>query len=508
MKIKQMSKTLFALIALFTLLGVASAQGATLTVVTTADGGAGSLRQAIIDATANAEANTVTFDIPTSDPGFNAPENKFTITLASPLPDVPLAPLTLDNSQARGVAIKGNNTFRIFLLVSSAVVVMNNLTISNGSSYFPDRGQLADGGAPVGGGGGIYMSDSSTLTLNNCTVSDNSVSESGGGVYMSNSATLNLNSTTLSGNYATNGGGIYMNDSGTLNINASTASSNIAAGGNGGAIFNGTSGTINATSNTFDGNFAGNAGGAIYNTATLTATSNTVSSNTAGSGGGIYNNFTATLNNNIVALNNAEDGADLLGRGDLGLPFTGTYNLIGNADGSEGVSSGTNHGGSLAAPIDPRLGPLQNNGGPTLTRALLADSPAIDMGNSPSIILDQRGWSRPIDNMLVPNQGNGADAGAFESQLMPTSATVSISGRVMQAAGATKSGVSGAIVSVSGADGTIRTTRSTSLGFYQFSGVSAGQTYVVNASHKSYQFSAQAVNVIDDIVGLNFVAGR
>jgi hypothetical protein len=397
------------LVGMCLLVGIVGAQAASLTVTTTADGGFGSLRQAIIDATTNAEANTVAFEISTSDNGYNASENRFTINLLTPLPDIPLAPMTISNNMAHGLTVKGNGTFRIFTLVNSAVVIMNNLTVSNGFSS-------------DGLGGGIFMGNSSTLTLNGSTVSNNNVAASGGGIYMSNSGTLTLMNSTVRDNTASSGGGVYMFDSSTLNVNSSTINANIANnGGSGGGVYNGTSGTINAVNSTFDGNSAANRGGGIYNTATITFNNNTVSSNTAAAGGGIFNNFVATMNNNLVALNTAPDGKDLLGRGSLGNAFNGSYNLIGNADGSEGLGATTNQLGTTLNPIDPRIGALRDNGGATLTRAVLTRSPAIDKGNT-SIITDQRGATRPYDNLLIPNAaaGNGADIGAFERTFSPT----------------------------------------------------------------------------------------
>ncbi|MEQ1643416.1 MAG: choice-of-anchor Q domain-containing protein [Pyrinomonadaceae bacterium] len=389
------------------LLSGLSAQAATLTITTTADGGSGSLRQALIDATINAEANIVTFNIPTSDPGYDANTNLFTITLLTPLPNIPLAPISLNNFQPQGVRVNGNTTFRIFTLVDSAVVTINNLIISNGF-------------AANGLGGGIYMGNSSTLTMNGSVVRNNMAAGNGGGIYMSNSATIHLSRSTIKDNTAINGGGIFIFDSGTLNIDASTINANFAVnGGNGGAIYNGTSGTINGTSNSIDGNAAANFGGGIYNTATMTLTNNTVSSNSANRGGGIYNQFVATLQNNLIALNTAQAGNDLFGGGPLGgNGFSGVFNLIGNADDSTGLGSAPNRSGTTANPLDPMLGPLQNNGGPTFTRELLVGSPAIDKGNSPTIIADQRGLPRPYDNPAVPNDGgNGSDIGSFEVQL-------------------------------------------------------------------------------------------
>jgi hypothetical protein len=64
--------------------------------------------------------------------------------------------------------------------------------------------------------------------------------------------------------------------------------------------------------------------------------------------------------------------------------------------------------------IDPLLGPLQNNGGPTDTQALLAGSPAIDAGTSGGLNSDQRGIPRPIDIPSLPNAADGTDIGAYE----------------------------------------------------------------------------------------------
>jgi hypothetical protein len=85
------------------------------------------------------------------------------------------------------------------------------------------------------------------------------------------------------------------------------------------------------------------------------------------------------------------------------------YNLIGVTNGSSGFASPGDMNGSSVSPIDPKLAPLADNGGPTLTIALLSDSPAINAGatlGAPAT--DQRGIARP--------QGSGVDIGAYEFQ--------------------------------------------------------------------------------------------
>jgi hypothetical protein len=487
-------KTTLALMGLFFVLGL-TANAASLSVTTTADGGIGSLRQAIVDATTNAAANTVSFNIPITDPGYNLASYTFTITLLSPLPNIPLAPMVISNNQQRAVVISGSNNFRVFTLVNSAVLTVNNLTLTNGFSG-------------DGLGGAVFMGNSATLNLNGSTVSNSTVAASGGGIYMSNSGTLTMNNSTVRGNTSGGGGGIYIFDSGTLNISNSTVSGNVANnGGNGGGIFNGTGGTINASNSTIHGNSAGGNGGGVYNSATITFTSNTVTANTALKGGGIYNNFVATLNNNLVASNSAGDGADLVGRGSLGQAYTGTYNFVGNADGSEGFD-GTSILGTTGAPIAALLGPLQYNGGATFTRALLHGSPALDKGNSSSLITDQRGQVRPYDNPLLANAagGNGADMGAFEVPQTPSADLVTIGGRV------TTSGLKGgrnlysSRVSITDVNGNVRSAVTNSFGYYSIEGFTAGETYMLTVTDKNYHFAPQAMNVSGSTTEFNATA--
>jgi len=255
--IKKILRTALGLFGMCLLLGVISSQAAP-TVINTADAGTGSLRQAILDAITASAATTIDFNIPTSDPGYNIPTNRFTITLLTPLPNIPLAPLTINNIMGRGVTVKGGSSFRIFTTVNFAVVVINNLTISNGNS---------NGVGDLAKGGGIFMGNSTTLTLNNCIVTANTATNGGGGIWMNNSGTLHVFDSTISNNTTTseNGGGIRIFDSGTLNITRSTVSGNHAdatpSAGGGGGIYNGVSGTVNATNITVNGNTAGDLGG-------------------------------------------------------------------------------------------------------------------------------------------------------------------------------------------------------------------------------------------------------
>jgi hypothetical protein len=147
-------------------------------------------------------------------------------------------------------------------------------------------------------------------------------------------------------------------------------------------------------------------------TGSITLLASTVTLNTAGVTGGILLGDSSNLNlgNTIVARNLDSAGfSDIQG---LGHVTSQGYNLIGTtANVTFSGDTATNITG-----VDPNLGPLQNNGGPTFTHALLAGSPAVDKGKSFGLTTDQRGQTRPFDNAAIPNAANadGADIGAVE----------------------------------------------------------------------------------------------
>src|SRR5216683_6473790 len=101
------------------------------------------------------------------------------------------------------------------------------------------------------------------------------------------------------------------------------------------------------------------------------------------------------------------------------------YNLIGDGTGATITPTTGDQIGTAGSPINPLLAPLQDNGGPTFTHALLPGSPAIDTGSAAtdpvsgtSITTDQRGLPRPVDDPAIANAsgGDGSEIGAFEVQ--------------------------------------------------------------------------------------------
>src|SRR5262249_7080820 len=132
-------------------------------------------------------------------------------------------------------------------------------------------------------------------------------------------------------------------------------------------------------------------------------------------GGGVaFNNAilgTFTVMNTLIALNLVSYG----GSGpDVSGPFSSQgHNLIGDGTGNTNAWDASDLVGTPQNPLDPKLGPLANNGGPTKTYALLRGSPAIDSGNnSGAPATDQRGVHRPRDGDA--NGSQIVDIGAFE----------------------------------------------------------------------------------------------
>jgi hypothetical protein len=121
----------------------------------------------------------------------------------------------------------------------------------------------------------------------------------------------------------------------------------------------------------------------------------------------------------VVASNlgGAGESAGNTGAPDLHGAFSSLgYNLLGRTDGSSGFTNGVNGdiAGSASAPVDPVLGPLADNGGPTFTMALLHGSPALDAGAD--ALLHEPYWLRNDQRGFHRQSGSHVDIGAFESK--------------------------------------------------------------------------------------------
>jgi hypothetical protein len=453
----RMPNIISAIVAILFFALIIGLRADTVTVTNTNDSGPGSLRQALADVN---DGDTIDFAV-TGTIGLTSGELLVdkNITISGPGTD--------------NLTVDGNDENRVFYVGPAVFVTISNLTITNGNvptnyggGVYNDHSDLtmntcrvSDNSAFWGGGmyndgslgrgtvllnnsafsnnsafqgGGIFNkgenSGSTTATLNNCAFSDNSTSFDGAGIYNfgpAGNAIVTVNNSTFNGNSAgtgggAGGGGIYnegSTGSATVTLNNSTFSSN-STSADGGGIYNDGS-TVTVSNSTFSSNSSLVAGGAIYNNSsgggsTLTLSNSTLSNNSAdAAGGSIYNEsfaFGTALVNIGGTILNAAAGGNIFNNGS-GKIISQGYNL-----------SNDDAGGFLTGPgdqinTDPLLGPLQDNGGPTLTHEILNGSAAIDAGDpkfAPPPFYDQRG----PDFFRVRN--GRTDIGSFEAQVGST----------------------------------------------------------------------------------------
>jgi len=272
-----------------------------------------------------------------------------------------------------------------------------------------------------GNGGGMLTFPGVVTTMTNCTVSNNNTGQggtgfspqggSGGGI--DNFGPMTMIGCTVSGNF--------------------TKGPSAGGGSSGGGIFN--NNLLTMIDCTISGNRTdldrGRGGGIYNNGATVSLTNCTVTENSAISccgfenGQGIHNGGTANIRNSIIAGNGNGSTPDVTG------DFNSHgHNLIGKATIGDqtGFVNGNNGDqvGTPASPLNALLGPLVNNGGATLTHALLSNSPAFDAGdncvtqpahcsdaNIPQLTTDQRGAGRLADSPDADTTAT-VDIGAFE----------------------------------------------------------------------------------------------
>ncbi|HET9477441.1 MAG TPA: choice-of-anchor Q domain-containing protein [Dehalococcoidia bacterium] len=332
------------------------AEAATINVTKTNDTADGacnsdcSLREAIIAANANPGADVV-----------NVPAGTYTLTISGQNEDaaatgdldIKSSFLTISGAGASSTIIDGGGVDRVFDVQQTLISIsISGLTVRNGSA-----GSIASGG-------GIWIRNSSMVTLTNVVVDSNSAGTNGGGI--SNAGNLSVTGSTISRNLVTAPGAV----GGGIHVATST-------------------GNLTITNSTVSGNISSGSGGGISNYHTATLTNLTITGNQGFGGGGAYNNngfsATTTVKNTIIAGNAANNGPDCNGN-----VSSQGYILVQNASGCtiSGVSTG-----NLIGP-NPFLGPLADNGGPTQTHEIFFGSPAINNGGAGCPSTDQRGAPR------------------------------------------------------------------------------------------------------------------
>ena len=387
-----------------------------------------------------------------------------------------------DNSAsfAGGVYAGGTGSFSM----TDSTVSNNTVAAGAGGLYFTSSitdalftRTVISGNTASHGGGGIVSYNSGDVTLVDSRVTGNTSSTGGGGKLMQG-GNLAVDGSVFDGNTALGGGGIYSSNGGSVTITDSTFSENTVSGNaGGGALYFATTGQeILISNSTFESNSGASWGGAldfdaddqvvvinnstiVGNTASrqgggiwketggsLTINQSTITENDAPVGGGIFLTAasggtaaaTVVLAGSIVSANTLTpanpvaltsvagrlsgaaiaDGTDISLVWTAGDSFSSDHSLLGDV--TDGVVV-IDLGGNIASDT-PGLSPLADNGGATLTMALLANSAAIDAGPDPVATFagngfDQRGtpWVR-VYNGLV-------DIGAYEVQPDPTPPT-------------------------------------------------------------------------------------
>lgn len=384
-------------------------------VTNTNNSGTGSLRQAIFDSRSDDDSHLIAFSLP-------AGPQTITLTSGELVLD---KPVIISGPGADRLTITANAHSRLFNVSGSGSAYIEGLTLSGGQAAqgggVNNAGTLtlahcvvANNGAGEGGG----INSIAALALAACVVTDNVAANAGGGIYSSGSLIIETSSirNNLSQNASKQGGGIFQTGLLPLEITDSTIANNVAAAG-GGLYFLAQTGTL--TNCTLSGNRAtGGDGGAIENAglggriSTLDLLNCTIANNTASHNAvltvavGLGTGTITQIKNTLVA-GNSNDNFDTVGGFTSARLISLGHNL--DSDGTSHFTDGANGDrvGGNGAKIDARLGPLQDNGGPTSTHALMADSPALDAGASESApAADQRGFAR-VDT---------CDIGAYEAQ--------------------------------------------------------------------------------------------
>jgi len=525
---KNKSMLLANLWAILTALVVAPVHAATISVSSSADSGAGSLRQAISDAIAGDTIQLSSAVTLTSD--------QLTVTK-----NLSITGTGGNRTIARSSA-GGTPEFRVIEVSGGATVTLTNLTLSNGDSSF---------------GGGLYcFGVNSSAVLIDCTMSGNTAGTGGGLGLLGLNASAELTNCVVRNNTGITGAGIQ-NQAGTLSLITTTVSDNSASisGSAGGIDIAGVAvttidrstirnnsglrggighqgGPLTITSSTISGNTATSYGGGIFSSRPVTLRNSTISGNTCtgsgifGNGGGAINHYgssltiesctitgnsapnvangtrggiwiedgTVTVTNSIIARNGSGTSTQDIAR-DAGTLTNGGYNFIGDntsidTEFPEVAPNGSSYVGTAANPRNPLLGPLADNGGPTQTHGPLYLSRAINNGST-TLTTDQRG---------LPRIGV-KDIGAFEVQVYYT-----LSGYVRTNNLTPLAGVSVQVGSSAGLSGTQITDAS---GFFRATAVPSG-SYLLTPSLAGWSFSptVQGVAVTNAGRAANFIGTR
>ena len=310
--------------------------------------------------------------------------------------------VTITNSN-----ITGNNAGATSAVLVSGVgteLIMENTTISSNSARLTGPG--------TNFGGGVLIFNGSAATIVDSTISNNNggfgagVSAGGAGAILIRNTTISNNTAEVVGttpNGSGQGGGLGLSGSPSVTIENSTISGNVA---NFGSVISSFGSSATLQNSTMSGNVANVVAGlGVYDGSNIAFVSSTFAFNEvpgdAASGGIVVRDgTTVSFENSILAGSSFSD---------CFVSPTGSFSSDSNSIIQNPNVGEASCASSARVGINPVLGVLRNNGGPTMTHALAASSPAIGTGGS-CLATDQRGRTRPR---------TGCDVGAFQVPLPP-----------------------------------------------------------------------------------------
>jgi hypothetical protein len=272
--------------------------------------------------------------------------------------------LTLRGDGPASTILDGSDAKTILTINADVTVTIRQVTLTHGASTLDQGGAIQNQG---------------DLTLQDTLVSSNNAGQAGGGLMNFPGSTALIERCAFLNNTTNRGAGIF--NQGTLTVHDTTFSGNTSFKG-GGGVFNVQTATASILNCTFSGNTDEKTG---------------LQGEDMHLGAGIANFGSLTLRNSLIAHSSHGNNCN-------GVLTSGGHNL------SDDISCNLSGPGDQEN-VDPRTGPLQDNGGPTPSVALLPDSPAVDAGDSTDVSdtdTDQRGLPRIV--------GDDIDIGAYELQ--------------------------------------------------------------------------------------------
>lgn len=417
--------------------------------------------------------------------------------------------------------------------------------------------------------GGVFASSGAIITITNSTISGNVSFVEGGGV-SNRGGTLTLINSTINGNIAPLGGGVSVENGGTATILNSTITDNGLAGGSSGEIGGlriNSGSTVNikntiVANNIVSGTSIADVGG------TVNSQGNNLIGNTAGGSGFIASDL-LNMNPQLAALTNNGGttptqalmaGSPAIDAGNnTGAPATdqrgvarpqnttvdiGAYEFgVAAWDGATGIgtnvtaTSGTvsvtfsgvsTAGTTTQVPIDPTTAGTLPGGYsfgvgfpayeitttanytapitvclqvPSVTSMAVFN--ALNIFHSEGGVLVNRTSSRDFPSRTICGIVTSLSPFVVAEDLAPTAANVNVSGRVSDTNG---NGIAKVRVSITNQNGETRSVITGSFGFYRFDEIPVGETYVIIAIHKRYQFNSQVITVSEDIQNADFTA--